>query len=41
MEYIKVEVCYTFCEQTGNKIIDTDTMIHCWNEEMNTLINRN
>jgi|TARA_R100000149_G_scaffold66342_1_gene44632 hypothetical protein len=38
-DYIKIKIYYTTCEETGDKIIDTDMMIEEWNEEMNWLIN--
>ena len=34
-----VKIYYTTCEETGDKIIDTDMMIDEWNEQMNNLIN--
>lgn len=39
--YIKIKIYYTICEETGDRIIDTDMMIDEWNEEMNNLINSN
>jgi len=39
--HVKIKIYYTTCEETGDKIIDTDMMTEEWNEEMNSLINTN
>ncbi len=39
--YVKIKIRYTFCEETGDKILDTERMIEEWNEEMNSLISTN
>ena len=30
--HIKIKIYYTTCEETGDKIIDTDMMIEEWND---------
>ena len=39
MEKIEINICYTICEETGEKIIDTELMLENYFDLINELIN--
>tara|TARA_R100000654_G_scaffold31920_1_gene56815 strand:- start:450 stop:722 length:273 start_codon:yes stop_codon:yes gene_type:complete len=39
-ENISIDVCFMICEESGDKIIDTEQMGEDFNNQMNSLINK-
>lgn len=40
-ETINIDICYTTCSESGDKIIDTEMMLEDYFDKVNTLINQN
>ena len=39
-ENISIDVCFMICEESGDKIIDTEQMLDDFNNQLNSLINK-
>ena len=40
MNYFKIQICYTECQDSGDIIIDTESMLEDYNNQMFNLINK-